>query len=957
MKGNNMRRMLHIVILAITLAVGLPERACGDVDSAFGNLEAGRKYLQNFPATKTRVRLIRDYLGADADFKFDGSASSFDPLQAALVDAVEARNLISTSSDERTFAQRIAWESLEAILTGQLFAGNADLLNALRIAFPVGGLKPGGGRPLPLGVPVKSPGVEYKEANLINLGYARLHFLRGIGSVLDFLATDPEGRLQVLDRVTFPVVPNYTIFNNPNSLPHPRFADTNFLGSTPPTQTDASLYGTALNRYGIAAISIADHLWRAAYFGADNKPVKAQMLQKAATELRKGIHTQFLASLPLAATLSDGNDEGGFNEYQLARLEQTRSSAASAQSLMDRINRGEAPKLESLNLNITDTELQDQIRDTADAVAAAKAAWKEAKAETDKLNQADSIKASDVQALRTQFEDQLIQITGIDPSSPPFDGLTTPQTRDLYRHEIELRFDARLKAGLGNSSLLDGSDMGKAGIGLLRAISDIEAAKAEIAAIPQQIAIEQERNREINSIIQVSGREVAVLDVAIGVQRALPETFIGFPGNGANFKLGEIGVGFLEASKSLLATDRELGINNVNSRATIRNLLLRQFELASKLPAVVAQAQLASAELTSLHKKALRLLEDHVFFQENTKDLWYYDPSVAFQQSVAELRYQDLLKTATIQLYTLAAKLESRWTEPYANPFRYGNGTTFRTLGPGNFDDFTAPESFFNVADDTMATDAYNALKAWDSVMRKERPFPVSTPSTTISLRQDLLGLADYTWDENLGLYQVDVVKQQRNLALFRAYLLNAKREPGGRDLLEVQFGINYFSPKRSTVTGTGFSAKLIPAGPSDWNQRLKTVSARIEGQNVSAGTTVPLTLYQYGKIYSQSFFSKDDAAHVDNLPLFFRDPRSLGFNESWEGKQQFVVDAALGNANPVPLSVTELNMTPFCDRYLLVIETGRLSTPVNLQNITDIQLNLTWGVGQPIAYNWPAVQ
>ena len=48
--------------------------------------------------------------------------------------------------------------------------------------------------------------------------------------------------------------------------------------------------------------------------------------------------------------------------------------------------------------------------------------------------------------------------------------------------------------------------------------------------------------------------------------------------------------------------------------------------------------------------------------------------------------------------------------------------------------------------------------------------------------------------------------------------------------------------------------------------------------------------------------------------------------------------------------------MSPFCDRYLLTIETSLLSVPVNLQNISDVEFTFAWTVGQPANYTWPTV-
>src|SRR5207247_3322070 len=109
--------------------------------------------------------------------------------------------------------------------------------------------------------------------------------------------------IPVVDHLTYPQAPTYTVFNNTNTLPYSTFADTNFLTVPQPTQTAAYLYGNILNRYGIANVSMADHLWRAAYFGTGGASAREGMLNKATAELRRTIDAQCLASFPRAATL------------------------------------------------------------------------------------------------------------------------------------------------------------------------------------------------------------------------------------------------------------------------------------------------------------------------------------------------------------------------------------------------------------------------------------------------------------------------------------------------------------------------------------------------------------------------------------------------------------------------------------------------------------------------------
>jgi hypothetical protein len=361
--------------------------------------------------------------------------------------------------------------------------------------------------------------------------------------------------------------------------------------------------------------------------------------------------------------------------------------------------------------------------------------------------------------------------------------------------------------------------------------------------------------------------------------------------------------------------------------------------------------------MNALHKQLLRLVDDDVFFQDQTQNLWYNDPSVIFEQSKAELDYQQTLQASIVQLYILAQQLASRWAEAYQNPYRKGDGATFASLGTvGEFDDFTEPESAFNITDNVMAKKFYAALNDWSTRLQSQRPSPLGTaPPTTISLRQDLLGLSDYSWDTNAFAFKPDPIKQQRNIQIFSALVLNALTPQSPRHIFEFEFGINYFSPRKSVASA--IPALLIPQNSGDWNQRLSNVSASVIGANVTQDTKIPFLIYQFGRIYNEGFFDQADTARVDNLPLYYRDPRMLPLNLRWEGNQQFRLDAAVSQNVPVKTSLAGQAISPFCDRYLLVIEQSALVAPVNFQNITDINLTLEWTSGRPPQFNWPDVQ
>ena len=65
------------------------------------------------------------------------------------------------------------------------------------------------------------------------------------------------------------------------------------------------------------------------------------MLQRATDVLKENVHAEFLASLPLAAQLSDGSD-GGLNEFKQSKLDQTRVAVTSALRLREQILAGES---------------------------------------------------------------------------------------------------------------------------------------------------------------------------------------------------------------------------------------------------------------------------------------------------------------------------------------------------------------------------------------------------------------------------------------------------------------------------------------------------------------------------------------------------------------------------------------------------------------------------------------
>src|SRR4029434_2639465 len=141
---------------------------------------------------------------------------------------------------------------------GYVFAGNRDLLNATRVAYPGSNLA-NDSRQLPAEEPMAFAGTSQKQ-----MSYARLYFLQGIKDVLAYVAEDSTGALRA-GSSTFPTMPHYVVFDDEQSeiLPFPRFDDPNFGGPSAQDreagQSVAYLYGSSMDRLALAAVDCGDH--------------------------------------------------------------------------------------------------------------------------------------------------------------------------------------------------------------------------------------------------------------------------------------------------------------------------------------------------------------------------------------------------------------------------------------------------------------------------------------------------------------------------------------------------------------------------------------------------------------------------------------------------------------------------------------------------------------------------
>jgi len=974
---------LHLIAVLALLCHVIPLHAdiAADLNASATDLFAGRNYLINFPA-KGRNQLRQDYLSVDTN----GVASQtpkFDLLIQSIVEAVGVRTepakVAVASPQDQNKAQLIAWEALEALLNGQIVAGNGSLLKGLRVAFPnppdKGSFpgKPGGETTIPFGFPHPANPADaatdggYRGANITDLCYARLHFQRGVIAALDYINSDSTGEIRATEPANAPF-DQYTYFNT-QSLPDAEF------GSNPqPIQTAGYLLGNALDRLGQAVTGIGDHLWRAAYFDRQRGPSGARqterpaMLAAASDQLRKGAQFQFLAALPLAAMLSDGSSSS-LNDYQVCTLDQTGVTLANDQVFIDRINRGEIPKLATLSLNASTADINQQISyvktlkaDAASKYSLAQAAiWREQDAEATVITDAENI--------RTQFSDQLAATTGIsvgNPSDPPYFGLTTDSGRQQYRNDVFQRIQDALQAPQTAPLLVDGSALGTAVLSMNKAFDELASAKNRIDVAPQQIQIEEDKDNALDAVILGTADQIGAYQLAIGIANAYSITSsasvtfgFGPPSFTASVSLtynpGAITSARFQAEITRAQAIEQVQMNDINGAAAIRNILVNENQAALDAQAAVAAAQLGVAGVRSLLGQIDRLIQDHIYYQDSNKEKWYSDSALVFQQQSEEIDYQSSLTEYINNLYVLSQILATRWSEQFSNPYLNKSGVPV-TLGSSAYDDFTQPESAFNIYQASQGDNLYAALLAWDGILRSERQGGDNIlPPVTVSLRRDIFGLTEVRYSDLLQSFVTDTNAVAANIRRFRALLLQKQQPATSPYWLRLEFPMSFNQQLLSAAAiGLNQQPLVIPISQDDWNIRVTQMAAKVDGESSVAQTDtgrLRIQLYQYGKITIPTYFPRQSINKqllTFDLPLYYVDP-TQGSQSAYE----FALDAGLGGLPGTPLDTSRIEPTPFCDKYVLLIERRANRVPVNVDKIEDIELTFNLRAGTPAPFAW----
>ncbi len=947
-----------------------------DLTSAFNSLTSGRAYKKDYPPNgiATRNQLVAGFIQPPSAGQPPTRPQA---LRSARDTAVQIRKDSAATAAQANAAQVIAWESLETLAEGYLFAGNKDLLSAVRVSYPSGA---GGTDNRAL---TADRSTVYNIPSLKTLGYGRAYFMQPIKDILQFMSRDKTGQVRATGGASdFPVMRHYVRFDKASSidLPHVTYDDPNYsdpVGQA--SQTAARLYGAAMERVAMAATATADQLWRGAY-GEKNRTSTERdaMLAEAADGLKSHIHAQFLAALPMAASLEDSST--GTGEYELALVDQARVATTSAQRLRQRILEGEKPTVPALVSSWTPADIQNQITKVQQAYNNTVAKYSGSGGagtvlfEMARSEQAQTENFGRAATLRGQYNTRLLTLTGIDPASSTYHNLKDPVDRTAYLSAVKAKYDALVDgANTQAAGLGDGREMSGAALRLVQALLEVKSAVSRIRNYPQKLRVELERNNDVNATIVQGAKAVSAIDSAIAWGNAIQVAYCACGANsGVSVKTdtGSILAAILGPSKAMRQASDTVSINSTNSKAAIQNLLIEQQEQIDALPVVATGVDIARNELLKLYNEAQRLVEDHIWYQDATGQLWYSDPALAFRLEAAEEEYQVLLQQFRIELYKLCRMMEFAWNERFTNPVFDSSGVIGPISGlPATADDFVEAESVFAARDHDSGKKFYTTLSDWDTKLRDPQfrgPYSAALQDVNtftaypISLRQDIYGLVDYVYEAGTNRYVVDSLRKKKNIQEFRSILLRlaAERPDNTPNLTKIRLDFPFTYGRARLIENQSTSVPLVQRNiglsgyDQFWNHRLKQLGMKIKGTNVfTVGTgTVPVNIEYFGNLtrtgyFADSLYTQTRHTSTFQVPLYQRDPEQRLVQEPFFGTGVAPINAAIGTTAVTLQPVADWPL--FCDRVVLSI-TGPLVSTMKLENIEDIELTMKMEVGPP---------
>ncbi len=798
------------------------------------NLSLGRAYRQGFPERYGWDDVIASYSSTGAG----GSRYVyFSYLEKAFDDQYAAIRLLPANSNPylHNEARNMA-ETVNELLQGQTLRGLQGMINALRIRYPRL-VDPGT-------IPERLPAPAGARDETAELDRAALDFSQSVQyAAYSVRAFGPAILRPLPDPTKIPPYPQF-----PQYL---TYQDSTLSGAPIPVKNEYWQLSAAADGQAQARVEKAKLLWRFSLQDGTALPEAKEEAKVAATQ-----------SYLMMALMANGQTENQFAQNEGGSL---MAHVRIATDLFDKINAGVNP-LGNDGSFIPNESFAAIYQDAQDAVGDAREAEIEARNETRTFDRNQADLRNELLSQRNSYITPLKLLTGIDPAG--YNNLATVTDQKDYRNT----FASRLNNLAANYPDADPTGLGEYGAqvaAIFDAGLNLQDQVTTLNNLYESIKVSQWANTEVELVNNAATAKLRAHDIARGYANGITVT-AGYSTNqggffGVSVNSGAIISGYLNASDRDIQNLQSARIADIQLEAEIRKSLLNVANISIAIRRAKAQLDQALLRLDSMKAQMERYIEDLAHTRDTAADLYFMDPSFRISASLAEKRAQAELEYSIDKLYRLAKTLEYEWTEPYRNPLLIpANSQEPPALTNTLFDKFTKLDSLFIVRSADEAKDYLDALKEWDSKLRRVNVTSVRGPNRSapisavpISLREHVLGLkpnaaTGYTLE--------------KSIADFRNYLENnriANFYNSANPTLEIRFPLGI-------EDNTYF-----PATGSRWNMRLANIAADLYAESgFSDQQVAEIDFIQSGMVTLRRYWAAPPAAddlmklsfNVDNL-------------------------------------------------------------------------------------------
>lgn len=861
-------------------------------NAATAELALGRAYRRGFPEEYDWDDIVKAYDVAD---EYDQRYVYFRHLVSAYIDwkGHLPTNAVPNSDELQTLA-----EIQSEILQGQVLLGSQRLIEALRVRYPrlddFDPQKPPARLPVP-------PGVREQTAAL---DVALLDFHTALSTVADIIHANGTSGLRsraLPGAEPYPDFPRYLQFSDVTLSPFPI-----------PLKNEYWQFTTCFSQLALGTVEKAKKLFRYSVQDAAARREAKEECKKAGLQSYLGM-----------ALLASGQ---GTNDFAQNEGNSLLAHVKNARDLFNQINAGLNP-LGNDGSFIPNESFAAIYHDAQEAVADARETEINARQElrTYDHNQADL--RNEQLNQRNSYITPLKLLTGIDPAL--YNNLQTVDNQLAYRATVRSRV-AMLQASYPNVSASGYGEYGAQVIAILDADSAIQQAVNRLSNLYRSIEISSWANAEIAGINDDITTKIQAVEVAKGIAQGIMSSTNPYTGAAAGLAFGTVSAYELQLHKIQNAR-----IDDARLEAEIRKSLLEAANLAIDITRSRNLLDQQKLKLDEMLTRMDRLIEDLSHTRDTAANLYFQDPSFRVVVSQAQRRADDELDYAVDRLYRLANTLEYEWTESYQNPVIVPV-SSFESAALENplFDKFTTIDSLFNLRSADEAKDYLDALKAWDSKLRRINVTSVRGPNHAgpytaepISVREKVLGLS------TTG---TDALTLADSLLKFRSWL--QQQQTNGTANPPLQF----------TFATSIADNSLFPATGAEWNMRIASIRIDLLAESGFSTTQVAEVDLTMGGMATLRRYWADPPGADDLFHLTFNPGRID--RSAFSIKVPARINGATGGRPPGEFEALGLADRPIAaTRWILAIDTSKPSNSnLDFSKLKDIVIRFTYTYGNP---------